>query len=91
MYRIEVSSTRIKRELRAISDADRQRVIAAIASLKEVARPSGIVQLIPNVYRLRVGNYRIIYKVFDAESLILIGRISRRNEKTYRDIDNLFD
>ncbi|HDN80256.1 MAG: type II toxin-antitoxin system RelE/ParE family toxin [Chloroflexi bacterium] len=90
MYKVEAPSTRIKRELRRIPPRERQRVIKAIEALKENPRPHGIVQLEPNVYRLRVGDYRVIYKVFDEEKLVLIGRVVRRSEKTYRGVKELF-
>ncbi|MCK4598524.1 type II toxin-antitoxin system RelE/ParE family toxin [Candidatus Bipolaricaulota bacterium] len=44
-----------------------------------------------NVYRLRVGDYRVIYKVFDAKGVILIGRAARRSESTYRGLRWLFE
>jgi len=90
MYRVEAPSTRIKRELRSIPLQDRERVTKAIEALKGDPRPPGIVQLEPNVYRLRIGDYRVIYKVFDKEQLVIIGRIARRSEKTYQDIRDLF-
>jgi len=90
VYRVEASSTRIKRELRSVPLHDRERVIKAIESLAENPRPYGIVQLEPNVYRLRVGGYRVIYKVFDKEQLVIIGRVARRSESTYRDVTGLF-
>lgn len=90
MYRVEAPSSRTERELRRVPPYDRERVIKAIAALAENPRPQGIVQLEPNVYRLRVGDYRVIYKVFDEEQLIIIGRIARRSEKTYRDVQDLF-
>ena len=35
-----------------------------------------------NFFRLRVGKFRVFFEIED--SLILIGQIRRRNEKTYR-------
>ncbi len=90
MYRVEAPSTRIKRELRSIPVHDRERIIKVVKALKENPRPHGIVQLEPNVYRLRVGGYRVIYKVFDREQLVIIGRVARRSEKTYQSIRDLF-
>ena len=60
-------------------------------ALADDPRPPGIVQLEQNVYRLRVGDYRVIYKVLDEERIILIGRIVRRSEGTYRDLRRLFE
>jgi len=90
MYRVEAPSARIKRELRSIPLHDRERVIQVIEALKENPRPHGIVQLETNVYRLRIGEYRVIYKVFDRKQLVIIGRVARRSEKTYQDISGLF-
>ena len=43
-----------------------------------------------NVYRIRVGAYRIICQVDDNQLLIDIGRIEHCGETTYRDIRRLF-
>ncbi len=71
----------------AASSAATGRVINALA---EDPRPHGIVQLAPDVYRLRVGSYRVIYKVLDEDKLVLIGRIARRSGSTYQDLGRLF-
>ncbi len=44
----------------------------------------------PPVWRLRVGIYRIIYAVFEAERLVVIGKVERRTERTYADIEEMF-
>ena len=90
MYRIEAPSARLKRELRRIQRRDRARIAKAINALAENPRPHGIVQLAPDVYRLRVGSYRVIYKVLDEDKLVLIGRIARRSGSTYQDLGRLF-
>ncbi len=90
MYRVEAPSSRIKRELKRTPGAIRPRLVAAIRALAEDPRPDGIRQLEPDVYRLRVGQYRVIYKVLDDEQLVLIGRVTRRGEATYRDVGQLF-
>ena len=36
------------------------------------------------IYRIRVGNYRLIY--FDNEEEILLKYLKKRNEKTYKDL-----
>jgi len=90
-YRIETVSSRIKRELYRIPPLDRQRVAEAVQTLADDPRPLGVKQLELNVYRLRVGDYRVIYKVFDAEGVILIGRVVRRSESTYRGLRRLFE
>lgn len=36
----------------------------------------------PNVFRVRVGNYRIIYKIVDGKTFII--EVSKRNDLTYK-------
>lgn len=91
MYQIESASSRIKRELRRIPPPYRTRIAKAVQALADDPRPPGVVQLEQDVYRLRVGDYRVIYKVLDEEQIILIGRIVRRSESTYRDLRRLFE
>lgn len=37
------------------------------------------------LYRLRAGDYRIIYAIFDPDELVTIEEIKRRTTTTYRD------
>ncbi len=90
-YRIETVSSRIKRELLRIPPLDRQRIAEAVQTLADDPRPPGVKQLELNLYRLRVGDYRVIYKVFDDEKVILIGRVARRSESTYHGLHRLLE
>ena len=50
------------------------------------ARPFGSIPLTGSAYyRLRVGDWRVIYEIEDARRVVRILRILRRSEKTYRD------
>ena len=91
MYRVEAARTRIKRQLKLIPKSNLTRIGAAVEALSQDPLPPGAIQLQTNIYRIRVGNYRVIYKVYDDQNLILIGRVVRRSESTYRQIDKLFD
>ena len=90
-YRIETVNSRIKRELLRIPPLNRQRIAEAVQTLADDPRPPGVKQLELSVYRLRVGDYRVIYKVFDDEKVILIGRVAHRSENTYRALRRLFE
>ena len=90
MYEIWVASLKVEKELAKIPTGDRERVIERIRKLTENPRPSGIKALAPSIYRLRIGPYRVIYKVYDDERVILIGRFARRSERTYQDWGELF-
>jgi mRNA interferase RelE/StbE len=60
-----------------------RRVGRAIDSLADDPRPRGCEKLkvgTGNEYRIRVGDYRILYKVDDDEHLVLIVRVRHRRE-----------
>jgi len=89
-YRIDASRSRVRKQLKRIPKSDVLRIANAVQSLAMTPCPPGAVQLEKDVYRIRVGNYRVIYKIFHDEKIILIGRVARRSEKTYRDFKELF-
>jgi len=64
--------------------------VTRLLALADQPRPKGAKALARNVYRLRVGRCRVIYKVFDREQLVLIGKVGPRTERTYKDIEALF-
>ena len=64
-------------------DRDIQRRIArAIAALETNPRPPGCVKLAgeADLYRVRAGDWRIVYAVQDRELLILVVKIGHRRE-----------
>lgn len=73
-------------ELRRLPREYQDRIVVRINSLGTAPRPRGIVQLEPGVYRLRVGDYRIIYQVIDRDQVVLIIHVRRRREDTYKNI-----
>lgn len=58
----------------------------AIEHLSENPRPIGSLKIEDDAYRIRVGSWRIIYSIADREREILILRIARRSESTYKDL-----
>ena len=60
----------------------RWRVRAAIDRLAANPRPPGVRKLSGNAadYRIRVGQYRVLYDINDAEILVYIVRIGHRRE-----------
>lgn len=59
----------------------RERVGTAIESLAAEPRPRGVVKLAGrDDFRIRVGEYRIVYAVDDAEQVVLVARIAHRRE-----------
>lgn len=89
-FQVRFRSRRVERELDALSQADYRRVIVVIQALASEPRPRGAVRLEDDIFRVRVGPYRIIYHLDDSRRTIDIGGIRRRTERTYRGIRDLF-
>lgn len=85
MYEIRFGP-RVADELQRLPHENKARIVARIQSLGTAPRPRGIIQLEPGVYRLRVGDYRIIYQIIDKDQVVLIIHVRRRREDTYKNI-----
>ena len=73
---------RVVRSLADLQRSDQQRMRAAIDLLAEHARPPNCVALQgeTGVYRVRAGDYRIVYEVFDRVLVVQVVRIGHRRE-----------
>ena len=89
MYRVELTS-RAQRELDDIAESELERILIAIRKLEENPRPQGVRKLGGPIYRIRVGDWRVVYAVFDKDRLVIIGKVARRAEHTYERVDELF-
>jgi len=89
VYRVEISPAadrdleRLKTRIRM---QDFERLRNAVRSLAEEPRPRGVRKIrgAENAYHIRVGNYRVVYDVYDSDNLVLILQVARRSETTYR-------
>jgi mRNA interferase RelE/StbE len=84
-YRVLIKPSAAK-EIEAVGQKeDRQRIVTRIRSLARDPRPFGTEKLSGkgDLYRLRVGRYRVVYSVGDAELVVLIVRIGHR-KNVYR-------
>jgi len=71
------------KELEAVgSKADRTRIVAKIMALATNPRPHGSEKLAgyEDRYRIRQGNYRVVYLIDDAASEVTIYKIGHRRE-----------
>ena len=89
MYRLELTS-QAQRQLDKLSVADLERIVAALQELRDKPRASGAKKLRGPIYRIRVGDWRIVYAVFEKDNLIVVGKIARRSKDTYKKIKDLF-
>ncbi|MBE0415391.1 MAG: type II toxin-antitoxin system RelE/ParE family toxin [Dehalococcoidia bacterium] len=89
MYRLEVSPAAerdLERLKRRIQRRNFERLRTAIRSLADNPRPHGVrkIEGAERAYRIRVGDYRVVYEIYDKENLVLILQVARRTETTYR-------
>ena len=81
----------VEKQLSRIPEKQRERVIETMRSLRNDPRPSGCIKLSEVLHRVREGQYRIIYAIFDDEVVVFICKVARRTETTYRDLQKLLD
>jgi mRNA interferase RelE/StbE len=77
-----VLKARASQELEQLPPTVLKRIRAAIAKLRNDPRPPGCKKLFgsDNAWRLRIGDYRVLYEVYDDELLVRVFRISHRKE-----------
>jgi mRNA interferase RelE/StbE len=74
-----------RRQLRRLPPGDAARLRGPILALAIEPRPPGAVKLVgTDFWRLRVGDLRVISLIDDAVSLIVVLKVARRAESTYR-------
>lgn len=80
-YRIEVKPSAAD-ALAKIPQPHRRRIARKIDQLADNPRPRGAIHLEgpSSLYRLRVGDYRIIYQIQDAALVVLVVRIGQRGD-----------
>ena len=79
-YRVQLAPA-AQRQLRRLPPGDAARLRGPILALGS----SGAVKLAGSEYwRLRVGELRIVYAIDDAAALVVVLRVARRAESTYR-------
>jgi mRNA interferase RelE/StbE len=88
VYRLEVSpaaDSDLERLKQRIRRHDFERLRIAIRGLANEPRPHGVRKIkgAERSYRIRAGNYRVVYDVYDNENLVLLLQVARRTETTY--------
>lgn len=89
MYRIELAPAAdrdIAKLEGRIRRQDFERLREAVNSLATEPRPQRVRKIkgAERAYRIRAGNYRVVYEVYDSDNLVLILQVVRRSETTYR-------
>lgn len=84
-YRV-TTKPRVERQLARLNRKDYRAVRQVINDLAVEPRPRGMLQLRNKEHRVRQGNWRIFYDIDDAQRIVTITDVLRRNERTYRDL-----
>lgn len=70
-----------RRELEALEKAEFSRIRAKILTLASDPRPPGALKLTgEGGYRLRSGDYRILYRIDDTAGKVFVYRVKHRRE-----------
>jgi mRNA interferase RelE/StbE len=79
-YSLRIKPSAVK-ELERLPAKVRTRTVARIRSLSIQPRPQGCEKLsVHDLYRLRQGDYRVLYTVQDADREVIVIKIGHRSE-----------
>ena len=75
----------VAKDLRGLPKQDVQRIVSCIESLRENPRAPGCTKLSgADLYRMRQGDYRIVYAIDDGAVTVEVVRVGHRSD-VYRD------
>ncbi len=80
-YRVELTRT-AQRELRRIPNPFHDVIVQKLKGLENDPRPPGCKRLVgeSGYWRIRVGNYRVIYAITDVIKLIRVDSVADRKD-----------
>jgi mRNA interferase RelE/StbE len=85
-YRVELAPA-AQRQLRRLPPGDAASLRGPILALGLEPRPPGAAKLADSEFwRIRIGRLRVIYAIDDAVTLVVVLKVARRAESTYRRI-----
>lgn len=85
-----VVSPKAERQIKDLQQAEARKVLKALQKLQYEPRPRGAEKLsqCPCFWRVRVGDYRIIYAIEESEGSVVIALVRHRKD-AYRDLGKL--
>jgi mRNA interferase RelE/StbE len=82
VYRLVIKSSAAK-ELESVGQkADRARLVSSIQELAVQPKPVGAEKLSGHIdlYRIRVGNYRVVYEIDNGKIVVTVIKVGHRKE-----------
>ncbi len=79
-YSIELVRS-IRKDLRRIARKEVPKILKAIQSLADDPRPASSKKLTnEELYRIRIGNYRLLYEINDERLIVLVVKVGHRKD-----------
>ena len=79
-YKVVVKKS-VRKDIKGLAKKDVKRILSAILALAENPRPPGSKKLSGQErYRLRQGNYRILYTIEDDKLIICVVKVGDRRD-----------
>jgi mRNA interferase RelE/StbE len=80
LYRLDIPRA-VQKSLDKLPTQERSRIYSAALHLKDAPRPHSVEKLkSAKLWRVREGDYRIVYDIDDANKIITIVKIGHRRE-----------
>jgi mRNA interferase RelE/StbE len=88
-YDIQIAPA-AERQLRKLPPQAQVKIVKTFETLASNPRPAGVEKLSadPRFWRVRAGDYRVIYFIDDGARLVIV-LVVRHRKDAYRDIENL--
>ena len=80
-YAIKIKKSALK-TIKRVEKSVKVKIWTAISELSDDPRPPGCVKMsgAEDLWRIRVGDWRIVYQIRDREMVILVVRVGHRRE-----------
>ena len=71
---------RAERALQQLPEQVQRRLVLAVRGLRSEPRPPGAIKLhgADDLWRIRVGDYRVVYSIDDGKLIVLVVRLGHR-------------
>lgn len=80
-YRVELKPSAAS-QVRKLERGVQKRILAKLDQLRDNPKPSGVQKMVgaADLYRVRVGDYRIVYTIVDDQLLVLVLAVGDRKD-----------
>ncbi len=80
LFELEFANS-VRKDLRKVDRSEVSRILEEIEKLAEDPRPNGCKKLTnAELYRIRIGNYRVIYEILDTRLVVHVVKVGHRKE-----------